>query len=346
MTDPAPWAGLDPNDPLEDLHGGDLGWAADAYRRHVSDWLDLSTGINWLAYTVPPVPDAAWRELPAKGALEGLCAAAADVYGAGAGTAVVAAPGTQAIIQAPPALNRPARVTILGPTYFEHEKCWRGAGVPVEASADLPPLDRSVVVDNPNNPDGRIVSPERLADWAGRAARAGHVLIVDEAFADVTPEVSLAPHLPLPNVVVLRSFGKFYCLAGLRLGFALGGDRLIRDLEARLGPWAVSGPALAVRRAAFADAAWAAEARRRLAGDRAQLESMIAGAGLDIAGSTDLFVLGAGSRAPLVWEALARSDILVRRFIDRPDYLRFGLPGPEDEWRRLADALNGGAAGR
>jgi len=320
-------------------HGGDLAAATARFGPPSGGWVDLSTGINPTPYPLPDLPPDAWTRLPQSAGLIALKAAAADAYGAAGPDLIVCAPGTQALIQALPRVLGAPRVAVLGPTYAEHGAAWRASGAAVEEVSALPPPDRSLVLVNPNNPDGRAVDPAHLAAWARDAAEADHWLIVDEAFADVRPDISLVPALPLANVIVLRSFGKFHGLAGLRLGFALAAPRMVRRLEADLGPWAVSGPAQDIGARALADHAWATAERARLTGHMTCLRGLLTGAGLDIVGGTDLFVLAEHADALALYDHLAGAGILVRRFQANPHWLRFGLPGPESHWGRLESAL-------
>ena len=317
-------------------HGGDLGAARAAFPDAAQPWIDLSTGINPLPYPLPRIDPVAWTALPDTAATRALEAAAAGAYRAEP-AGVVAAPGTEALIQWLPRLVPARRVGVFGFTYADHARAWAMAGTAVETVATLDALagtDVAVVV-NPNNPDGRLVAP---ADLAALAARVG-LLVIDEAFADVVPAAwSLAP-TPPPNAVVLRSFGKFYGLAGLRLGFAVTAPERAAALRAALGPWAVSGPAVAVGRAALADDAWAEAARARLARDAARLDASLEENGAAILGGTALFRLAAVGDSARWFERLARAGILTRPFAERPTWLRFGLPGNEAAWRRLEDGL-------
>lgn len=323
---------------IED-HGGDLDGATARFGEPAGGWVDLSTGINPRAFPLPDIPSEAWSRLPLASDLAGLKEAAAAAYGAASTDMIACAPGTQAVIQMLPRLIAADRVAVMGPTYSEHAAAWRAAGATVEDIGELPPPDRSLVLVNPNNPDGRMIAPERLAAWAVAAGKGGHTLVVDEAFADVSPEISLVPAFPLPNVIVLRSFGKFHGLAGLRLGFAVAMPDVVRRLEDELGPWAVSGPALTVGAQALADHGWAGRERTRLSADMDRLCDLLRGAGTNIIGRTDLFVLIECERAEALYDHLAKAGILVRRFQGFPKRLRFGLPGKAAHWARLEEAL-------
>jgi cobalamin biosynthesis protein CobC len=319
-------------------HGGALGAARAAYPDAHSPWLDLSTGINPLPYPVPPFEPAVWAALPDASAIEELESAAARAYGA-APAQVTASPGTEALINGLPRLFAARRVGVLGFTYADHARAWQASGAAVETVENIDHLagfDVAVVV-NPNNPDGRLVAAPDLAALARRVG----LLVVDEAFADVAaPACSLAPAVP-GNGVVLRSFGKFYGLAGLRLGFAVAGPVWSARLREALGPWAVSGPAVAIGAQALGDRGWADATRVRLEQDAARLDDLLEARGATILGGTSLFRLAAVQDASRWFDALARAGILTRPFADRPSWLRFGLPAKAADWDRLAEVLAG-----
>lgn len=318
-------------------HGGGLDQAAARYGIPRKQWIDLSTGINPACYPLPALPPEAWHRLPDAALDEALRAAAASYYGVADAGLVAPAPGSQSLIQWLPRLEAPARVAVIGPTYNEHAPAWAAAGHVVSEIDDIDAIhvDADIlVVVNPNNPDGRIVEPRRLLELTERA-----LVVVDEAFADVAPAVSAAPWVGRQNLVVLRSIGKFFGLAGLRLGFALTQRERALALAAALGPWSVSGPAMAIGRAALADDRWIAAMRAQLAHAAARLDRLLVLAGLEIIGGTSLFRLIHHADADALFEWLAQAGILTRRFIARRRWLRIGLPGEETEWARLATAL-------
>ena len=331
------------------LHGGDLDGARAAFPEAPEPWVDLSTGINPWPYPLPPVPPQAWTRLPGRAEEAALRTAAAACYGAPSAELVAAASGSQALIQLLPRLRPPGRVAVVEPTYAEHARCWRLAGHEVRGvdgadgvgapAVDIPASDVLVLV-NPNNPDGRLLPPERLLDLAQAQAARGGWLVVDEAFADMEPEQSVVRFAGRPGLVVLRSFGKFFGLAGLRLGIALAPAGLAAALRDAVGPWAVSGPGLSIATAALGDGDWIAGTRGRLDEAMARLRRLLSGAGLTVVGGTALFCLVEDRRAPGLYRALGEAGILVRRFEGRPDWLRFGLPGPEEAWQRLSVALD------
>ncbi|MFC6774918.1 threonine-phosphate decarboxylase CobD [Methylobacterium gregans] len=321
-------------------HGGDLGAARALFPEAPEPWIDLSTGINPVPYPCPALEASLWQRLPAAADAAALRAAAAEAYGAPDPDHVVPAPGTQILIETLPRLSPPARVAVIGPTYAEHAAAWARGGHAVVSVPELTAVgDAAIVVAvNPNNPDGRVLAGDELLALARDLGRRGGLLVVDEAFGDLEPAPSLAGALE-PGLVVLRSFGKTYGLAGLRLGFALAVPETARGIAAALGPWAVSGPALAIGRAALADRAWRAEAAAARAADAARLDRMLARAGGAVVGGTCLFRLARFPDAPGLYDRLGAAGIYVRRFADRPDLLRFGLPADKGQWCRLSRVL-------
>lgn len=322
------------------LHGGDLAGAEARFGRPAEGWLDLSTGINPYPYPLPELAPELWTRLPDRGAETGLVAAACRCYGVADPAMVAAAPGSQALIQWLPRLVAPARVTVVGPTYGEHAAAWAAAGheVAVTDGADVDSASRVVVVVNPNNPDGHRYDPAGLLELAAALDRRDGLLVVDEAFADVAPELSVAGRVG-PGLVVLRSVGKFFGLGGLRLGFAVAAPELATRLRTAIGPWAVSGPAVAVGTAALADEAWIAGMRRRLRAEAVALDEILAAAGLTPTGGTDLFRLATAPRAWTLWDHLGQRGVLTRPFAEQTRWLRFGLPGGTAARERLRRAL-------
>lgn len=322
-------------------HGGDLDTARRRFGEHADGWIDLSTGINPHAFEPPPLSPDIWRKLPQSDAEAALIEAAREGYGVPAGGCITAAPGTQSIIQILPRLRPAGKVAVLGPTYAEHAHAWRAGGhevLDIASPEEASDADVAVIV-NPNNPDGRVIGREALHALHDSAARRGGWLVVDEAFADTDPGASIADMAGQPGLIVLRSFGKFYGLAGLRLGFALTDESIAGSLAAALGPWAVSGPALEIGRAALADSAWRETMHTRLAGDARRLDTLLISAGLTVIGGTSLFRLIEIDDAGRLHEKLTRHGILLRIFDDRPTLARIGLPGGDAAFDRLAAAL-------
>lgn len=316
-------------------HGGNLDQAMARFGGAEGDWIDLSTGINRRPYPVPDLPPAAWTALPTRSAMAGLTEAARDAYGTPAAIAPVA--GAQMAIQMIPRLSPPGRARVLSPTYNEHAAALRGAGWKVEevaTLADLSGADLAVIV-NPNNPDGRACTPDALLALKETVGR----LVVDESFADAVPELSLAPQAGRHGLVLLRSFGKFYGLAGLRLGFVIGHADEIAALRDMAGPWPVSGAAIGIGRRALHDRDWQKATAARLAAEAAGMDRLARGAGWMPAGGTPLFRLYETGDAAAAQARLAATHIWSRRFPYSAGWLRLGLPGTAAEWDRLAQAL-------
>jgi len=323
-------------------HGGDLAAARLLFPGAPEPFIDLSTGINPHPYPLPTLAPDIFARLPDRSAIRRLAAVAAAAYGAPSTDHVLPAPGTQVLLPQVARLVRPGSAAILRTSYMEHMRAAELAGHDAHMVADVAELgaaDLAVVV-NPNNPDGRIVPRDMLLRMADELRPRGGLLVVDESFADVAPAgTSLAGDVGTGNIVVLRSFGKFFGLAGLRLGFAITSPDLIARLDAILGPWAVSGPAVATGQAALADREWQANAVARLTDAALRLDRLLCGTGLKITGGTSLYRLVSSPQAPDVFNHLGRAGILIRRFDDEPTWLRFGLPSGEDAWRRVSEAL-------
>lgn len=328
-------------------HGGRLREASARWNIPEADWLDLSTGINPNPWPAPPIAAASWHRLPEND--DGLHEAARNYYGS---DYLLPVAGSQAAIRALPMLRSPSRVAILSPTYGEHAAAWRLAGHQVielpngaltDDGIDRRFLDNSdacdvVVLANPNNPTGHRHEPVALLGLARSLAARGAWLVVDEAFIDPRSDASLAPSAGIPGLVVLRSFGKFFGLAGARVGFVGAWPELLGQLSVFLGPWTISTPSRLLAREALRDIDWQDATRRHLPQDASRLSALLAQHGLAPAGGCELFQWVRTESAPAIQEALARLGILVRCF-DEPAALRFGLPGRESDWQRLEAGL-------
>ncbi len=325
-------------DPIQ--HGGNLAKARALFPQAPEPWIDLSTGINPHSYPHSPIPSNVFARLPEPALLDELKAIAAKTYGAPSAAHVAAGPGTQILLPIVASLIDGRNAAILSPTYAEHARAAKLAGFDVTETDDIDQLaaaDLAVIV-NPNNPTGRIVAKTDLLSLAETMRTKGGLLVVDEAFSDVSEAKSVAEMVESGGLLVLRSFGKFYGMAGLRLGFAISHPDVVRRIEDRLGPWAISGPALHVASEALADGWWQVMMRRRLEDETARLETLLTTAGISMHGGTSLFRLIRDPRAQALYRHLATHGIITRRFDERPNDLRIGLPGSED-WTRLEDAL-------
>lgn len=332
------------------LHGGDLTGAIAMFGGTRSDWLDLSTGINPHAYPLPEIASRFWHSLPTKGDLDLLHQVARKAYKVAASVGIVSAPGTQALIQWMPLLAPAGSTAVLGPTYPEHALAFQVAGRDVAEIAklaawqDQTKLQTNLIVVNPNNPDGRLLSLKSLSELAMKAADRGGWLIIDESFIDVAPDASavgLCERLP---VVILRSFGKFYGLAGLRLGFAIAPEPIAERFQKAVGPWATAGAALAVGPIALADKDWADKMRQRLRNEASRLDAVLTKAGCKVLGGTELYRLVRHRDAASIHAYLAKHRIWVRKFDWDTGLLRFGLAGSDDGLARLEQALTDAGA--
>ena len=319
-------------------HGGRLRKAALEYGIAEADWLDLSSGLAPWPFPIPEIPLRAWARLPETD--DGLEQAACEYYGA---TQVLPVAGSQMAIQLLPRLRRSGKVGVLSPCYAEHAEAWRRSGYIVrevleqEVDFYIDNLDVLVVV-NPNNPTGLSLTPNRLLDWHARMAQRGGWLVVDEAFMDNTPHLSLAPYAHQVGLIVLRSFGKFFGLAGVRLGFVLAERKLLKLLAEQVGPWAVSGPTRVLGQACLRDTEGHARQRKRTDEAGKRLAQLLEQYGFAPHGGCALFQWLMIERAAELHEFMARRGILLRLFTHNSS-LRFGLPADEADWVRLEQSL-------
>lgn len=314
-------------------HGGRIDRAALTYPDAPTPWLDLSTGINPVAWAPPAGLALDWARLPSPAALAGLEASAASYFGADAAS-VVAVPGTEIALRMLARLDLPTPHRHVVPGYRTHGVALpASSAIPIAAAGDA---GGSLLLANPGNPEGGVLAPAVLAGLAE-----DRWLIVDEAFADIDAAISIVPSLPA-RTIVLRSFGKFFGLAGVRLGFVVGPSTVVTAFRAMLGDWPVSAAAIAFGTAAYRDADWIAATRARLVEDAAALDRVLAAHRLEAGGACPLFRLIRA--APGLFERLARAGILTRPFDDAPDRVRLGLPRDAAGLDRLAQALGGAPA--
>lgn len=322
-------------------HGGGIDAAIAQHGGTRAGWLDLSTGINPVPYPLPELSQDAWTALPDDRANARLVAAARAFWAVPAGAAVLPAPGTSALIARMPALSDHFSAYIPGPTYNEHAAAFRAHG---QLGTGTDPESGVHVYVHPNNPDGRL--------WPASAIGGRQLTVIDESFCDTCPDESHVGRAAGEGVVVLKSFGKFWGLAGLRLGFAIGlPDTLsprqrdaggnwstIVELAELLGPWPVSGPALTIGAQALADHDWANTTRARLARDATRLDVLMQSRGATVLGGTTLFRLYEVDDASLWQDRLARAHVWSRVFPYSRRWLRLGLPAP-DRWAQIEAAL-------
>ncbi len=319
------------NDETHVEHGGALAAACAEFGGAPAEWLDLSTGINPNPLPLPEIDQWVWQRLPDDDLINRAGAAAAAYYGTADGIQPLPVAGTQSVIQMLPALFS-GNVAIFGSTYEEYRYRFERTGRPVDVIADAADINddhRLVVAINPNNPDGRILKRETIVEISDQLSDRGGYVIVDEAYADLHPDERVADLAgKITNLVVLRSFGKFFGLAGLRLGFVLGAPRIAQKIRAEQGPWAVSGPALALAAVILEDGAVSVAISEKIAERRKSLGEVLKGAGLAIVGGTQLFALVEDDQASELHRQLCVRRILTRKFGHFPHWLRIGL-GPD-----------------
>lgn len=326
-------------------HGGNLLKASARFGTPAGEWIDLSTGISPWSWPVPPVPGEIWQRLPEED--DGLPARAATYYRCPEQT-LLALPGSQYAISRLPALFEQGPVALPHWGYREHHLAWRRAGHPVVEYRNASQLRelvmagtvRHALVINPGNPDTTLLAPALLEELAEQLARLSGQLVVDEAFMDPYPPCSLIPRRP-PNAVILRSLGKFFGLAGVRLGFAVADPALLARLAAGLDPWAVSHPARWLGRLALADPAWQVRQRLRLENQSARWHRQLCRLfpGMPWRRSA-LFVSAETSEAPRLFHLCARRALLLRLYDDREvPLIRCGLP-TDTKWERVTALLD------
>lgn len=324
------------------LHGGALDRMRKVFPDAPEPWLDLSTGINPWPYPIEPIAADAFHHLPTDNAITSCREAMARAFGAPA-SRVLPAPGSELLIRLLPTILKPQTIAIAQPTYGDHAQSWHAAGCQIVETPD--PLDSinavdGVVLCNPNNPDGRTWSVDRIENARLTLAERNGWMIVDEAYADLHPDRSVARQDDCRGLIVLRSFGKFYGLAGVRLGALIGPEAVLSAMRARLGVWSVSGPALDLGVRAYRDYGWQDQTRNRLAAARTNLDHVLHAAGLNVTGGTDLYRYLEVEDAHAIWQRLAEHGIYVRRFAWSPRHLRIGLPTTAADVARLDQAVN------
>jgi len=316
------------------FHGGRLRQAEQRYSLAPRPWLDLSTGINPVPWSGAPAID--WHRLPDEGLLDDLEHRAAAYFGAK--MRPLALPGTEFGLRGLASLGLPAPFAHVWPGYRTHAEALPGSTpIAFETIMEQARKGGTILLANPSNPDGRLIPPTDLLVLARELGDAGGWLVVDEAFMDAHEGFSLIPHLDGSEpVIVTRSFGKFFGLAGARLGFALGNYECLARWRASLGSWPLSAGALALGVAAYADAPWIAATRRALMERAAALDAVLHAHGFEPIGTCPQFRL-IDCHADAVFERLARHGILTRPFDYNPRWLRLGVPAKDLE--RLDQAL-------
>ena len=321
-------------------HGGNASEVALLYGIAPADMLDLSAAISPISYPLPPLVQSEWQTLPNRLSEQAVLEAARQAYQLPSGVNICLAAGSQSLLQAAPYLLSPTKVWHdKRVTYNEHLPAWAHAGHDCLISVDMPPAISAAIIVRPNNPDGFIMPIDRVLDCAHHCQRQGGFVLVDEAFSDVIPEQSLIPYSQDLPLVITRSFGKFFGLAGLRLGFAIGQEKYITALRARIGPWPVAMPALQAALCALADRNWHSAHRQFLSNHATQMKEALSMSGLDFTGGCALFLTFSHDKAHDLHQYLARKGIWTRIYSSYPHLIRFGLPPRLEQVSEIADIV-------
>jgi cobalamin biosynthetic protein CobC len=322
-------------------HGGKVDAASALFPGARRPWLDLSTGISPWAYPHASLADTVYTRLPEPGLIAELEYAAAAAFGVKNPGQVVAVPGTDLGLRLLEPIFLGRRVAVVRPGYSGHLLAWKRSPV-AEVSADS--LEAAagsndvIVLANPNNPDGRLIAPDRLRAVAKALAPRDGALVIDEAYADVAPENSLCAEAS-DSLIVFRSFGKFFGLAGVRLGFVVTSTTHAMSFRQLIGDWPVCGPAAVIGQAAYRDLLWQSEQRERLKQAGVHLDALLLDAGLELIGGTPLYRLARCADSDTLFLQLAARGILIRPFHEDPRLVRIGLPAGEEQWVRLREAF-------
>ncbi len=315
-------------------HGGRVDLAATLYPDAPTPWIDLSTGINPCAWRSDPLPPVDLTTLPSPASIAVLEEAAAAMFGTDS-ACVLALPGSEIGLRLLAGLDLPRPARFVAPSYATHAEVFGHASAVMRPTIDNIE-DGTLLLANPNNPDGLLDKPERLL----AVTRNGAWLVVDEAFVDLVPSYSIVPHLrPSDRVIVFRSFGKTFGLPGVRLGFMIAPPAQVAAMRHQLGSWPVSACAVAYGTAAYRDSAWIDATRLACIARAARLDTMLARHGLHATGACPLFRLVESSAAAAIFNRLAHAGILTRTFDHAPHWLRIGLPRDDIAFDRLDRAL-------
>lgn len=247
------------------------------------------------------------------------------------------------------------RAVIVQPTFTEYARACRAFGLavanrvlaapefrldPERLAAALSP-GSLLFLCRPNNPTASLVPRAAIERLLTLAALRGSRVVVDEAFIDFVtpPEESLAPLLArFDNLILLRSLTKLYALPGLRVGYLLASEPVVRQLQACQPPWSVNHLAADLVAPLLADGAFLARTQQWLSSEHPRLQSGLVAAGLEVVTSRANFFLvrpamepraapGQGHGAAL-FERLLRSGILARH--------THGFRGLDGDWLRVA----------
>ena len=323
------------NKDLNIQHGGDIDLAIKKYGGQRADWIDLSTGINRTSYPWQESVKVELRDLPSSKLLMGLEKAASRAYKVAEGTDTAAVQGAQQIISLLPiCLKNYNSVAILGPTYNEYEKAFKSSGIKAETVSEVSKLSSSdiAIIVNPNNPTGKVIAEEILDDLSKKV----RILIIDESFK----MFSSRRIQKFDNVIQINSLGKFFGLAGVRLGFVSGPSDFIKSVREMLGPWPISSIAAEIGIIALNDTTWISEMEKILLEGSNVLHKACSTKNWKLVGKTNLFHTYATSSCLEVEEQFAAHYIWIRTFDYSQTWIRLGIPTSKYEWTRVRQVLN------
>ncbi len=323
------------NKDLNIQHGGDIDLAIKKYGGQRADWIDLSTGINRTSYPWQENVKVELRDLPSNKLLRSLEKAASRAYKVAEDKDTAAVQGAQQIISLLPiCLKNYNSVAILGPTYNEYEKAFKSSEIKAETVSEVSKLSSSdiAIVVNPNNPTGKVIAEEILNDLSKKV----RILIIDESFK----MFSSRRIQKFDNVIQINSLGKFFGLAGVRLGFVSGPSNFIKSVRGMLGPWPVSSIAAEIGKIALNDQAWISQMEKILLEGSDVLHRACNRKNWKLIGKTNLFHTYATSSSLKVEKQFAAHYIWIRTFDYSETWVRLGIPTSKYEWTRVRQALN------
>lgn len=209
-----------------------------------------------------------------------------------------------------------------------------GPGMQVDLEgilARLSPKTRLVWVCNPNNPTGKYIPEDRLAAFLDKIPE--EVLVVlDEAYIeflpDFTPELSVGLLQKHKNLLLLRTFSKFYGLASLRLGYAMGDKALIDTIFQYRIPPNHNRLAAVAARVSLQDKAFQQQVRKNVETERQYLYSQFDRLGIPYEKTvTNYYLVKTGKDTEKVRQALHQAHILVKQgsLFGLPEYLRISV---------------------
>jgi HAD superfamily hydrolase (TIGR01548 family) len=217
---------------------------------------------------------------------------------------------------------------------------WWTGDFPVDEVCELAPPDTVLVaVVSPNNPTGAVASAAALEEIARRLPKA--LILLDHAYVEYGAAADDLTNqaLELPNVVVFRTFSKAWSAAGLRVGYALGDPRVIRWLRTLGQPYPVAAPSLTMVMQMLDECGTPSGERiEAVQSQRQSLTELFQELQVEHLPSAANFLLARFDDPGWVRRALACIGIGVRPFPGRGDlepWLRFTIPGEEDDYARL-----------